>query len=51
MQYRLSGYGVELRSVVESDIEMLRQWRNKDDIRSMMKSTSYITKEQQKAWF
>jgi RimJ/RimL family protein N-acetyltransferase len=51
MQYRLSGYGVEMRSVVKSDIEMLRQWRNKDHIRSMMKSTSYITKEQQQIWF
>lgn len=51
MQYKLSGYGVELRSVIKSDIEMLRQWRNKDHIRSMMKSTSYITKEQQQVWF
>lgn len=51
MQYKLSGYGVELRTVVQSDIEVLRQWRNRDDIRLMMKSTSYISEEQQQAWF
>ena len=51
MQHRLSGYGVDLRTVVQSDIETLRQWRNREDIRSMMKSTSYITEEQQQAWF
>ena len=51
MQHRLSGYGVELRSVAQSDIETLRQWRNREDIRSMMKSTSYITEQQQQAWF
>ena len=51
MQHKLSGYGVELRAVVQDDIETLRQWRNRDDIRSMMKSTSYISKEQQQAWF
>lgn len=51
MQYRLMGYGVELRTVEQDDIELLRNWRNREDIRSMMKSTSYITKEQQQAWF
>lgn len=45
------GYGVELRTVEQDDIELLRNWRNREDIRSMMKSTSYITKEQQQAWF
>lgn len=51
MQHRLSGYGVELRSVAQSDIETLREWRNREDIRSMMKSTTYITEDQQQAWF
>lgn len=51
MQHKLAGYGVELSSVVQSDIETLRQWRNRDDIRSMMKSTQFISKEQQQAWF
>lgn len=51
MQHKLSGYGVDLRSVLQSDIETLRQWRNRDDIRSMMKSTAYITPEQQQSWF
>ena len=45
------GYGVELRTVEQDDIELLRNWRNREDIRSMMKSTSYITEEQQQAWF
>lgn len=51
MQYKLSGYGVELRKVVQSDIETLRLWRNRDDIRLMMKSTNYISEEQQQTWF
>ena len=51
MQYKLSGYGVELRKVVQSDIETLRQWRNRDDIRLMMKSTNFISEEQQQTWF
>ena len=51
MQYKLSGYGVELRKIVQSDIETLRQWRNRDDIRLMMKSTNFISEEQQQTWF
>jgi len=51
MQYKLLGYGVELRTIVQSDIETLRKWRNRDDIRLMMKSTNFISEEQQQAWF
>ena len=51
MQHRLAGYGVELSSVVQIDIETLRRWRNRLDIRSMMKSTHIITEEEQQRWF
>ena len=47
----LRGFGVLLRPIAAGDIEQLRQWRNRDDIRLQMADTSLITAEQQQRWF
>lgn len=44
-------YQIEFRSVNFEDIEQLRQWRNRDDIRLMMVDQTEITGEQQERWF
>lgn len=44
-------YQIEFRATKQGDIEQLRQWRNRDDIRLMMVDQSDITPEQQQAWF
>jgi UDP-4-amino-4,6-dideoxy-N-acetyl-beta-L-altrosamine N-acetyltransferase len=47
----LSGYQVVLRDVTESDIEMIRQWRNDPSVSQYMLSQNIISSEQQQAWF
>lgn len=47
----LSGYQVVLREVAESDIEMIRQWRNDPNVSQYMLSQNIISPEQQLAWF
>lgn len=44
-------YQIEFRDIEQSDIEQLRQWRNRDDIRLMMVDQSCISEAQQQAWF
>lgn len=44
-------YQIEFRTIEQADIEQLRQWRNRDDIRLMMVDQSEISPEQQQAWF
>ncbi|WP_067217194.1 GNAT family N-acetyltransferase [Marinomonas gallaica] len=44
-------YQIEFRAIEHNDIEQLRQWRNRDDIRLMMVDQSEISVEQQLAWF
>ena len=44
-------YGVTLRPLQVDDLEMVRAWRNDPSIASMMVDQSYITSEQQAAWF
>lgn len=44
-------YGIELRRITHGDIEMIRQARNRDDIRSKMLDQRIITPEQQERWF
>ncbi|MFH2143601.1 MAG: GNAT family N-acetyltransferase [Bacteroidota bacterium] len=48
---RIIKYGVTLRRIEESDIELVRTWRNKDEIRKNMLFQEYITPEMQKKWF
>ena len=46
-----TGYQVEFRSVKKDDIEQLRYWRNRADIRLMMLDQREISPAQQSAWF
>ncbi|WP_417504409.1 GNAT family N-acetyltransferase [Marinomonas gallaica] len=44
-------YQIEFRAIEHDDIEQLRQWRNRDDIRLMMVDQSQISQVQQQTWF
>jgi RimJ/RimL family protein N-acetyltransferase len=44
-------YGIELHRLTHEDIEMIRQARNRDDIRSKMLDQRLISPEQQEQWF
>jgi RimJ/RimL family protein N-acetyltransferase len=44
-------YGVTFHLLKESDIEMVRQWRNAPHITSNMEYREHITPEMQKKWF
>lgn len=44
-------YGVQLSSLLEEDIELVRKWRNSDFIRERMLYKAYIDIEQQQIWF
>lgn len=47
----LTHNGITLKSLSLADIEQVRQWRNAPEIAGNMEYTSYITAEQQLAWF
>ncbi len=47
----LKGFDITLTPLTYEDIEMVRNWRNSDEIRRYALSQEYITKEQQEAWF
>jgi len=44
-------YGITLSRIKEEDIELVRYWRNKPDIKNTMIYRKYISKQQQKKWF
>lgn len=44
-------YGLELHRLTQSDIELVRQMRNRDDIRRNMIDQHLITPEEQVRWF
>ncbi|MDF1629945.1 MAG: hypothetical protein P1U78_09130 [Alcanivoracaceae bacterium] len=44
-------YGIELRRLTSSDIYLLREMRNRTDIRSKMHAQQYITHDMQRSWF
>lgn len=44
-------YGIELRRVTQADIELIRQMRNRYDIRRTMFHQQHITVSQQERWF
>lgn len=48
---RISNYGIELISMTDSDLEMVRTWRNHPDVSDYMFYQKTITKERQKSWF
>ena len=47
----LSGFGISLRRITRSDIELIRTWRNQDFVRNQMFQSELITEVQQVAWF
>jgi RimJ/RimL family protein N-acetyltransferase len=47
----LSGFGISLRRITRSDIELIRTWRNQDFVRDQMFERELITEVQQVAWF
>ncbi|GAA6185383.1 MULTISPECIES: GNAT family N-acetyltransferase [Alteromonadaceae] len=47
----LRGYQVSLREVQESDLPLLRAWRNDPEVSQFMISQAEISEEQQSAWF
>jgi hypothetical protein len=44
-------FGVKLKRIQYDDIELIRYWRNKPEIRSKMAYRKHITKEEQEKWF
>jgi len=45
-------YGLKLRLVyTKEDIELLRKWRNSEELSQYMHITTHITKEEQEKWF
>ena len=48
---RISKYGISLIRLIEADFELVRKWRNDDEIRKFMNFRDYITKEMQLKWF
>lgn len=48
---RISNYGVDLISMTESDLELVRTWRNQADVASYMFVTTEITTEEHRNWF
>ena len=49
--YRIESRKVLLRPIEEKDIELVREWRNREDIRQWFFDKSIITEEKQKKWF
>jgi len=47
----LKQYGIELKRVEQSDIEMIRLWRNAPEIRSRMAFRKKISASEQAKWF
>lgn len=44
-------YGIKLVRITIDDIELIRAWRNKNEIRSKMGYRKYISMDMQKKWF
>ena len=48
---KVKGYGVNLRSMQQADIEMVRQWRNSPVLLPFMHNRRIISAQQQNEWF
>lgn len=46
-----SKFRITFRPLSEADLEMVRIWRNSDDVRLFMQYQEIITPEQQKSWY
>lgn len=47
----IKGYAVTLSRLTKNDIEMVRQWRNSNQVRQFMEYRDEITPEMQEKWF
>lgn len=47
----ISGFGVRLKKIEESDLELIRFWRNSDYVKQYMVFRDFISPEMQSAWF
>ena len=48
---KLIRYGVTLKRLTREDLELLRSWRNSEQVNRYMEYREYITKEMQQKWF
>jgi|AntRauTorckE6833_2_1112554.scaffolds.fasta_scaffold02416_4 RimJ/RimL family protein N-acetyltransferase len=48
---RIHKYGITLKRIAEEDLELLRQWRNSEQVNRYMEYREYITPAMQQAWF
>jgi RimJ/RimL family protein N-acetyltransferase len=48
---RISNYGIELVSMTDSDLEMVRKWRNLPEVSDYMFFQKEISEQSQKEWF
>jgi RimJ/RimL family protein N-acetyltransferase len=48
---KIEGYGIQLSTLEEKDIELVRRWRNSNKVRDAMLYQELISKEQQEQWF
>ncbi len=48
---QITKYGVNLESITEDDLELIRNWRNSEHVRQNMKFKEIITSEMQANWF
>ncbi|WP_440903924.1 GNAT family N-acetyltransferase [Catenovulum sp. SX2] len=51
MRTKLIGYAIELLPVTRENFQLLREWRNQNDIRAQMGDTALISAELHQAWF
>lgn len=48
---KIQKYGVTLKRITREDIEMLRQWRNSENVNRYMEYREHITPKMQEKWF
>jgi UDP-4-amino-4,6-dideoxy-N-acetyl-beta-L-altrosamine N-acetyltransferase len=47
----ISKYGIRLTRLTETDLELVRKWRNDEEIKKFMNFREYITLEMQQKWY
>ncbi|MBL4669826.1 MAG: GNAT family N-acetyltransferase [Flavobacteriales bacterium] len=47
----ISGYNIQLTLLKESNLEMVRLWRNMDEVKEYMEFREHISSSKQKKWF
>ncbi len=47
----ISKYGIRLKRIKQDDLELLREWRNSENVKKYMEFREHITPEMQQQWF